>query len=51
MNLITKAAQTQSSYELVDRMLDDIENEMNGENLYIVDDTASRPGRPKKQKI
>lgn len=50
LNLIAKAAQTQSSYELVDSMLDEIETKMNGKNMYIFDDTASRPGRPKKNK-
>lgn len=49
MSLITKAAQTQSSYEMVDKMLSDIEMKIDKNEPVIIDDTAARPGRPKKQ--
>lgn len=51
MSLITKAAQTQSSYEMVDKMLSDIEMKIDKNEPVIIDDTAARPGRPKSKLI
>ena len=49
MNLIAKASQTQTSYEMLDRMLTEIEMKMEKNETHIIDDVATRPGRPKKQ--
>lgn len=48
--LITKASQTQNSYELLNKIFDEAESHLENEEPNIKDDVSKRPERPKKNK-